>query len=63
MTYVTFVFQKLFGYSVQVATRLMLEVHHEGRSIVATVEREKAEYYAGRLHGYGLQATIEKQVG
>jgi ATP-dependent Clp protease adapter protein ClpS len=30
---------------------------------VATVEREKAEYYAGRLHGYGLQATIEKQVG
>ena len=63
MTYVTFVFQKLFGYSVEVATRLMLEVHHEGRSIVATVEREKAEYYAGRLHGYGLQATIEKQAG
>jgi ATP-dependent Clp protease adaptor protein ClpS len=63
MSYVTFVFQKLFGYSVEVATRLMLQVHHEGRSIVATVEREKAEYYAARLHGYGLQATIEKQAG
>jgi ATP-dependent Clp protease adaptor protein ClpS len=63
MSYVTFVFQKLFGYSLEVATRLMLEVHHEGRSIVATVEREKAEYYAGRLHSYGLQATIEKQDG
>ena len=63
MTYVTFVFQRLFGYSLEIATRLMLEVHHQGRSIVATVEREKAEYFAGRLHGYGLQATIEKQAG
>ena len=62
-SYVTFVFQKLFGYSIEVSTRLMLEVHHEGRSLVATVEREKAEYYVGRLHGYGLQATMEKQVG
>ena len=62
MSYVTFVLQKLFGYSVEVATRLMLEVHNDGRSLVTTVEREKAEYYVGRLHGYGLQATMEKQV-
>jgi ATP-dependent Clp protease adaptor protein ClpS len=61
MSYVTFVFQKLFGYSLELATRLMLEVHHEGRSIVASVVREKAEYYVGRLHQYGLQATLEKQ--
>jgi len=61
MSYVAFVFQKLFGYSLQVATRLMLQVHVEGRSIVATVEREKAEYYVTRLHQYGLQATLEKQ--
>ncbi len=61
MSYVTFVFQKLFGYSLQVATKHMLEVHHQGRSIVATVEREKAEYFVGRLHGFGLQATMEKQ--
>jgi len=63
MSYVTYVFQKLFGYSQEVATRLMLEVHRQGRSIVATVEREKAEYYVGRLHGFGLQATLEKQGG
>lgn len=61
MSYVTFVFQKLFGYSMEIATRLMLEVHHQGKSIVASVEREKAEYYVGRLHQFGLQATMEKQ--
>ncbi len=63
MSYVTFVFQKLFGFSLQVATKHMLEVHHQGRSLVATVEREKAEYYVGRLHQYGLQATMERQEG
>ena len=63
MSYVAWIFQKLFGYSLEVATRLMLEVHHEGRSIVATVEREKAEYYVTRLHQYGLLATLEKQTG
>ena len=63
MSYVTFVLQKLFGYSMERATRLMLEVHNEGRSVVATVEREKAEYYVTRLHQYGLQATLEKLTG
>ena len=60
MSYVTYVFQKLFGYSVEKATTLMLQVHQEGRSIVVTTEREKAEYFVGRLHSYGLQATLEK---
>jgi len=60
MSYVTYVIQRLFGYPLHVATKLMLQVHHEGRSIVASVEREKAEYYIGRLHQYGLQATMEK---
>jgi ATP-dependent Clp protease adaptor protein ClpS len=63
MTYVTYVFQKLFGYSLELATRHMLEVHRQGKSIVASVEREKAEYYVARLHQYGLQATLEKQTG
>ncbi len=60
MTYVTYVFQKLFGYSLQKATTLMLEVHNDGRSVVATVDREKAECYVGQLHAFGLQATLEK---
>ena len=60
MSYVVFVLQKLFGYNREKATRLMLEVHHQGRSVVATVDREKGEYYVSRLHGFGLQATIEQ---
>ena len=31
MTYVVYVFQKLFGYSREKATKLMLQVHHEGK--------------------------------
>ncbi|MCB1003860.1 MAG: ATP-dependent Clp protease adaptor ClpS [Acidimicrobiales bacterium] len=60
MDYVTFVIQKLFGYSLEKATKLMLEVHNLGKSVVATVPREKAEYFVGRLHGFGLQATLEQ---
>jgi len=60
MSYVVWVFRSLFGYPRDEATRLMLEVHHQGRSIVATVDREKGEYYVSRLHGFGLQATLEQ---
>jgi len=60
MSYVVYVFQKLFGFTREKATRLMLEVHHQGRSVVATVDREKGEYYVSRLHGFGLQATLEQ---
>ncbi len=60
MSYVVYVFQKLFGFGREHATQLMLEVHHRGRAIVATVDREKAEYYVSRLHGFGLQATLEQ---
>lgn len=60
MSYVVYVFQKLFGYDETKATRLMLEVHHEGRSIVADGPREKAEFDCYRLHSHGLWATIEQ---
>ena len=60
MSYVTWVFQKLFGYSLEKATRLMLEVHNEGRSVVASGSREKAELDCFRLHAHGLWATITK---
>jgi len=63
MDYVVYVFQRLFGMSVEDATRHMLEVHNEGRSVVASTERERAEFYVGRLHGYGLQATMEQAGG
>lgn len=60
MSYVTWVFQKLFGYSLEKATRLMLEVHHQGRSIVSSGPREKAEHDCSRLHAHGLWATLTK---
>src|SRR5262245_33092019 len=60
MSYVVYVFQKLFGFSEQEATVKMLEVHHQGRSLVITTERERAELYVTRLHEYGLKATMEK---
>ncbi len=59
-TYVTFVFQKLFGYSKQKATRLMLQVHNEGKSAVSSGTREKAELDVFHLHEYGLWATLEQ---
>src|SRR3990170_7688408 len=60
MSYVTWVFQKLFGYSKEKATSLMLDVHHKGRAVVSSGSREKAELDCFRLHGYGLWATISK---
>ena len=60
MSYVTWVFQKLFGYTRAKATKLMLEVHHQGRSVVSSGSREKAELDCFRLHAHGLWATITK---
>ena len=60
MTYVTYVFQKLFGYSHDKATKLMLDVHHKGRAVVSSGQRERAELDVARLHEHGLWATMEK---
>ena len=60
MSYVTFVFQKLFGYSLEKATELMLDVHHKGRAVVSSGPRERAEFDVYRLHEHGLWATLQK---
>jgi ATP-dependent Clp protease adaptor protein ClpS len=60
MTYVTMVFQRVFGYPREKAERHMLEVHHKGRSILWSGVRERAEFYVQQLHGYLLLATIER---
>jgi len=59
MSYVTFVFQKLFGYSIEKATALMLDVHHKGRAVVSSGPRERAELDVFRLHEHGLWATMQ----
>ena len=60
MSYVALVFRKLFGYSEAEATRLMLQVHHEGRAAVSSGTREKAEYDVSRLHAHGLWASMQR---
>jgi ATP-dependent Clp protease adaptor protein ClpS len=60
MSYVTWVFQKLFNYPRAKATRLMLQVHNEGKAVVSHGTREKAEFDCFRLHAHGLWATITK---
>jgi ATP-dependent Clp protease adaptor protein ClpS len=60
MDYVTFVFQKLFGYNLEKAQRLMLDVHEKGRATVSTGSREKAELDVFRLHEHGLWATMQQ---
>ena len=60
MSYVTLVLQKLFGYSKAKATKLMLQVHNEGKAVVSSGTREKAELDVSRLHAHGLWATMRQ---
>jgi ATP-dependent Clp protease adaptor protein ClpS len=61
MSYVTYVFQNYFGYAKRKAEKLMLEVHNDGRSVVASGSREEMERDVQAMHDYGLWATMEKQ--
>jgi ATP-dependent Clp protease adaptor protein ClpS len=60
MSYVTYVFQKLFGYSKEKATKLMMDVHYKGKAVVSSGNREKAEADVSRLHAHGLWATMQQ---
>lgn len=60
MSYVAWVFRSYFGHSKERAHELMMKVHTEGRAVVATAGREKAERDVTAMHNYGLQATIEE---
>lgn len=60
MSYVTLVLRKLFGYSQAKATQLMLQVHNEGKAVVSSGTREKAEHDVARLHAHGLWATLRQ---
>jgi ATP-dependent Clp protease adaptor protein ClpS len=60
MSFVTFVFQQLFGYSKEKATKLMMDVHVKGRAVVSSGTRDRAELDVYRLHEHGLWATMEQ---
>jgi ATP-dependent Clp protease adaptor protein ClpS len=58
MSYVTFVFQDVFGYSRDKAQRLMMNVHQLGKAVVSTGTREQMERDVTLLHAAGLWATL-----
>ena len=60
MSYVTYVFQKLFGYTEPHATKLMMQVHEEGRAVVSSGSRESMEVDVTKLHAAGLWATMQQ---
>jgi len=60
MSYVVYVLQKLFGYSREKSTKLMLDVHHKGRAAVSAGSREQMETDVARLHAAGLWATLQQ---
>jgi ATP-dependent Clp protease adaptor protein ClpS len=60
MSYVTYVLQKLFNYPRDKATKLMLQVHNEGKAVVSNGPRERCEADVARLHAHGLWATLFK---
>jgi ATP-dependent Clp protease adaptor protein ClpS len=59
MSYVVLVFRKVMGFDESTARRKMLEVHEQGRSVVWTGLREKAEAYAFTLQEWHLSAVVE----
>jgi ATP-dependent Clp protease adaptor protein ClpS len=60
MSYVTYVFQKYFGYNKKKAEKLMMEVHQDGKSVVSTGSREEMERDVQAMHDYGLWATLSR---
>jgi ATP-dependent Clp protease adaptor protein ClpS len=60
MTYVTRVFQIVFGWNRQKAEFHMLQVHNQGRSVLGRMDMEKAEHYVHQLQTYSLHATLER---
>ena len=60
MDYVTRVFQRVLGCDAARARHLMLEVHEQGRSVVWTGQREKAELFTQQLQAHQLKTRLEK---
>lgn len=61
MDYVTHVFQKVFGWPRHKAEFHMMQVHNDGRSVLAREGLEKAEFYVHQLQKYTLHATLERE--
>lgn len=62
MSYVVWVLQKLFGYSREKASKLMMQIHTDGKAVVASGSRDEAERDVARLHAHGLWATMQQDL-
>lgn len=60
MSYVTYVFQTVLGYSKKRAVELMMQVHTEGKAVVSSGERDKVEADVKKLQTAGLWATMQQ---
>lgn len=60
MSYVSYVFRTHFGFAAGRADQLMLQVHNNGRAVVAEGSKETMEMHVEAMHGYGLWATIQQ---
>ena len=60
MSYVAYVFMKLFNFTAEHAHELMMQVHTEGRAAVTSGSREEMERDVQRLHEHGLWATLQR---
>lgn len=60
MSYVVMVFRRVFGFDEPKARRHMLEVHEQGRSVLWTGPRERAEAYVYTLQNWQLNTVLEK---
>ena len=59
MSYVVMVFKRVFGFDEVRARKHMLEVHEQGRSVVWSGDRERAEAYVFTLQQWHLTAVLE----
>lgn len=58
--YVTHVFVTYFNYPKTKARTLMLQVHNEGKAVVASGSREEMERDCNAMHEFGLWATLDR---
>lgn len=66
MDFVVIILEKVFGKSTAQATRIMLQVHHDGVGVAGVYTREIAETKISLVHGlarkneFPLKCTMEK---
>lgn len=61
--YVIEMLGRLLGHSPAIGMRMATEVHQAGRSVVATLPKERAEFQRDRIHAYGADPRIPRCKG